>query len=61
MKGEAKMRHCWYCGAELGVYSDYDRLDTCGKPECLREVQIALAQERDEAHRQLDQDRGWDR
>lgn len=28
------MRHCFNCGAELGRYRDYDRLDTCGEQEC---------------------------
>lgn len=55
-----KMRHCFYCGDELGVYADYDPLDTCGKPECNREAGYAQAQERDEAHDQLDRDLGWD-
>lgn len=27
MPREAKMRHCWYCGDEIGVYADYDRMD----------------------------------
>lgn len=55
----AKMRHCWFCGEELGMYADYDRWDTCGKSECERETNRALAMERDEAHRRLDEDMGW--
>jgi hypothetical protein len=56
---EAKMRHCWYCGDELGVYADYDRMDTCGKRECERERGYAEAEDRAEAHRQLDEDMDW--
>lgn len=56
-----KMRHCFYCGAELGVYSDanYDALDTCGKPLCDREARDAARAERQEAHDRLDDDMGW--
>lgn len=54
-----KMRHCFYCGDELGCYADYDPLDTCGKAECNRAASDAVAQEHDEAHEQLDRDRGW--
>lgn len=54
-----KMRYCFNCGAELGAYSDYDQLDTCGATECEREAQRAAAIERSEAHDQLDRDRGW--
>lgn len=56
---EAKMRHCWYCGDEMGVYADYDRMDTCGKRECERARGDAESDEREEAHRLLDEDRGW--
>lgn len=55
----AKMRRCFYCGDEIGVYSDYDRLDTCGKQECEREASNEVRQRRDEAHEQLDRDLGW--
>lgn len=54
-----KMRHCFNCGAELGAYVDYDPRDTCGKQECEREVRDMEREERDEAHEQLDRDRGW--
>ena len=54
-----KMRHCFNCGEELGVYADYDPLDTCGKLECNRAASDALAGERYEAHRKLDEDMGW--
>ncbi len=55
-----KMQYCYNCGAELGVYMAYpmDR-DTCGAPECEREARNDAAAERDEAHVQLDRERGW--
>jgi hypothetical protein len=56
---DAKMRHCYNCGAEIGVYAGYDRLDTCGKQECEREARNAQAQEREEAHERLDRNNGW--
>lgn len=59
MSREPKLRHCFNCGAEIGVYADFDRLDTCGKRECDREARNAHAEEREEAHEQLDRDMGW--
>jgi hypothetical protein len=56
---KAKMRHCFYCGEELGVYADYDPLDHCGKKECASAAREEMRAERDEAHRKLDEDRGW--
>lgn len=56
---EPKMRHCFYCGEELGQYRDHDPLDTCGKAECNREAQRAAQSEREDAHRQLDDDLGY--
>ena len=57
-----KMQHCFWCGEELGVYDSYGQnYDTCGKRECEREAARLQAQERDEAHEQLDRDMGWDR
>ncbi len=57
----AKMRHCWNCGAEMGVIENkyYDCMDVCGNLECNRALGDALAQERAEAHEQLDRDMGW--
>ena len=57
----AKMRHCFNCGAELGVFENrhYDRLDTCGAQECEREVRDMIRAEREEAHEKLDRDMGW--
>lgn len=54
-----KMRHCFNCGQELGVYTDYDPLDDCGQRECFRAAQDCYQQEREEAHEQLDRDMGY--
>ena len=56
-----KMRHCWHCGDEIGIYEDrhYDFWDTCGKPACDREAREALREAQDEAHRRLDEDWRW--
>jgi hypothetical protein len=54
-----KMRHCFNCGAEMGVYADYDPMDTCGAIECNREAAAAESQRREEAHEQLDRDMGY--
>ena len=56
-----KMRHCWFCGDEIGAYEDrhYDRWDTCGTREGERETRAALREEREEAHRRLDDDMGY--
>jgi hypothetical protein len=53
------MRYCFNCGAELGCYADYGRLDTCGAMECERAARDEARAERDEAHEQLDRDMGW--
>jgi len=54
-----KMRYCFYCGAEMGVYADYDKLDTCGRAACDRAAKEEMRMERKEAHRRLDEDMGW--
>jgi len=61
-KSTLKMQYCCYCGAELGIYEKFhsDR-DTCGKLECERYVRDEMEAERDEAHRQLDEDMGYGR
>lgn len=59
MPREPKMRHCFNCGAELGVYADHDPLDDCGAPECTRAAREAMQDEREAAHEQLDRDRGY--
>jgi len=58
-KRQPKMRRCFACGEEMGAYFDYDRLDTCGKPECDREARDAARHEREEAHEQADRDLGY--
>ena len=57
----APVRYCFWCGEELGRYRDYDRLDTCGKQECLREARSQERECREEAHAKLDRDMGWGR
>lgn len=56
---QPKMRRCFNCGAELGVYADWHPLDTCGKLECEREANNQAAAEREQAHENLDRDMGW--
>lgn len=60
MKLQPKMQHCWFCGKELGIYIQLssDR-DTCGSQECNREAINDERAEREEAHEQLNRDRGW--
>jgi hypothetical protein len=55
-----KMRHCFNCGEELGVYADHDPLDNCGKRECIREAAGIEREAHEEAHDRLDRDMGWD-
>jgi len=59
MKPKGKMRHCCYCGEELGVYVDHDKFETCGKQECERFAREEARAERWEAHEKLDRDMGW--
>lgn len=56
-----KVRHCWNCGADMGFIENryYDRMDTCGKPECMRAERDALAEQRERAHDDLDRAHGW--
>ena len=54
-----RIHRCFYCGANLRPSVWSDRYDTCGKKECDRAARDAMAQERDEAHEQLDRDMGW--
>ena len=59
----AKERFCWNCGESLGVIEDrhYDRGDVCGKLDCNRAARDAAQSERDERHRQIDDEYngGW--
>ena len=57
---QEKMQYCDFCGDELGHGPRHfrERL-TCGKRECERWARDDEAQERDQAHEQLDRDMGW--
>jgi hypothetical protein len=57
-----KMRYCFFCGAELGyllAVLEWQPSDTCGAIECEREARAAAQEEREEAHRKLDEDMGY--
>ncbi len=58
---KSRERFCWNCGDSMGVIQDryYDRGDTCGKAECMREARNEAYAEREDAHEQLDRDMGW--
>lgn len=58
---KGRERFCWNCGDSMGFVEDryHERTDVCGKRECNRAASDAAAQERDEAHEQLDRDLGW--
>lgn len=58
---EPKMRHCANCGAQLGLIEarNYDRNDTCGARECERAMRDMEAEEREQAHSDLDERMGW--
>lgn len=53
-----KMKHCAWCGEYLGEACDNEP-ESCGKPECNREVRDMQEADRQEAHEQLDRDMGW--
>lgn len=55
-----RMQHCFNCGEELGVFRSYhgDR-NTCGRQECERAARDDERGEREQAHEELDRDRGW--
>ena len=40
-----RMQYCFWCGEELGIYDNYDNLDTCGKRECEKEARRAYQDE----------------
>ena len=56
-----KERFCWACGESIGLIDSryYDRLDTCGKLSCQREEREAHREEREQAHRDLDERMGY--
>ena len=57
-----KERFCFYCGDSMGFIEDrfYERRDSCGKLACAREEREALQEDRENAHRELDERMGWD-
>lgn len=57
--GKPKMRHCFYCGEELGVSGYHHPLDTCGNPECDRAARAEDQAQREEAHEELDRLMDW--
>ena len=60
MDTKERRHHCAYCGKDMGPWDRFcDRRDTCGARECEREARDAYADERREAHEQLDRDMGW--
>lgn len=61
VKPKGRIRHCPYCGDNMGFIENryYEPLDSCGKADCNRDAADAARQERDDAHEQLDRDRGW--
>ena len=60
-KPKGKIRHCPYCGADMGFIEDryYDGRDPCGARECNRMARDDAQAEREEAHERLDRDMGW--
>ena len=57
-----KRQYCSYCGEDIGEWTKFsDRNDTCGKRECARFIRDEEIAEREQAHEQLDRDRGWGR
>lgn len=55
-----RRHHCFNCGEDIGAWDRFcEQLDHCGKQECQRAANDAYAQEREEAHEQLDRDMGY--
>lgn len=59
MNTKQKLRHCFFCGKQIGFYADYTWLDTCGELPCERASREREEAEREEAHERLDRDMGW--
>jgi hypothetical protein len=56
------VRQCDYCGDEIPACERWNRMPvTCGKRECERWARDVEAEEREEAHRRLDDDMGYGR
>ena len=62
MISKLRMRHCFNCGAALGVLAEheYDPLDTCGRTDCEREARYARQAEEAERRARAEDD-GFDR
>lgn len=59
---KGRERHCWVCGESMGWIEDRHFVvgeDTCGKSDCEREARHQAEYERQQAHEDLDRDRGW--
>ncbi len=56
-----KISHCEFCGDDLGEEIDkrHGETITCGKLACERRLREEQQADREEAHEQLDRDRGW--
>jgi hypothetical protein len=51
-----RMQHCFYCGAELGVYDNFGEPDACGERICQRELRYCYQSERAERRAKADDD-----
>ena len=57
---KARMQHCDYCGEDMGVFVKVSgEINSCGKRECEQYARDADAEQRENAHGQLDRDMGW--
>lgn len=57
-----KVAHCEYCGDDLGDKVERYHGDppvTCGKQDCERWARDCMAEQREDAHRDLDDRMGW--
>jgi hypothetical protein len=53
----AKMQHCFWCGAELGIYEHYrGDIEACSQPECQREMRAAYRAEEEERQYRAERD-----
>ena len=46
------MRYCFFCGEPIGVYNDWEPLDTCGQQDCEREARRYIAEQIEEDGRE---------
>jgi hypothetical protein len=53
----AKMQHCFWCGAELGVYESYPGdVEACGNAVCQREMRAEYRAMEDEKRERAAED-----